>query len=598
MVDNKPGRYTKNSKWSIETGAWAFVVAILWKPVGAPCFNAVKAALPLRSLRYHPIILGAAAFLVWRFTVHPLAPLWILAALFVGVGGCMIRYPDFYRSRIDPKIRGIFWGVRYRYELREKLIGCRIIKEQEDTPVPTRTLATSCTVKLTLKMIYGDSVEFYRNASDTLGPAFNALDCKPRPVRGKRVSGMTARPPFVQFEPAVKPRLIELEFLTRNPFVRPISVDLIDFYRSEALRPQQGNASGVKRDGSPHSLPRGRHRLRISATGGGKSGADRADMYADRHDIYAGLLEVWLADGKGGVEGSYMEHLYARVCYGDVSDESTEFDPWKFVEFFEDAVDIMRRRLIGLRGDDVIHTPQVGAPDLKIKIDDILVFDSVAFDADKRGSPRKRIWGAIELIGRQGRAAGVTVDANGQDANMEDLPVRRVFTDREVGWVKEAIQVDMAVGRGAYDRGMKADRIWRDQPGTFYAESEESATPEEVRYAYVSNAVIKALPAAPVSVLWHEPEPAEEVFVSLPVEAVPVPDEIPAVPKSRRLHMNSSRRPASVVHSIPFVDEPPSEPSEPDEFVVYVPPPPSTNGNGNGNGHQPERVEEKEEVLR
>lgn len=581
--DTRHFRYT-NKKWSYETGLSALIIAVLWRPFGKPCVNAIKAALPLRALRYHPIPLAIIAFLIWCFTLFPLAPLLLMAALMVGVGGCMIRYPDFYRTRIDPRIRGFFWGIRYRYELRDKLVGCRIIKEQEDTPIPVRTVATSCTVKLTLKMIYGDCLEFYRNADNTLAPAFNALDCKPRPVRGRRVSGLMARPPFLQFELVVKPRRIELEFLTRNPFVKPISVDVLDFYRSEVLRPQQGNASGVKRDGSPHSLPRGRHRLRVAATGAGKSGADRADMYADRHDIYAGLLEVWLADGKGGVEGSYMEHLMARVCYGDVSSESTEFDPWKFVEFFEDAVEIMRKRLIGLRGDDVIHTPTKEAPDLKVKIDDILVFNSSLFDATSRGNPRKRIWGAIELIAQQGRAAGVTIDAGGQDANMEDLPGRRFFTDREVGWLKEPIQVDMAAGRGAYERGMKADKIWRDQPGTFYAESDESDTPEEVRYGNVSPAVMKALPPAPPSKLWHEPEPVEDVFVSLPVEPEPVPELVPAVPRSRRLSLNSSRRPVSAVR--------------PSEFEVYEPPPPNSNGNGNGNGngHKPEHVEE--ETLR
>src|SRR4249920_877304 len=395
---------TRHFRFTWGTVSWETRLAVLiatlllWKPVGKPCVNLIRAVLPLRSLRYHPLAFGVVGFLFWRFMVHPLAPLWIIAALIVGVGGCMIRYPDWYRKHVDSRIRGYLWGIKYRYELREKLVGCRIIKESEDTPKPICTVASSCTAKLTLKMIYGDAIEFYRDADFRLAPAFKALDCKPRPVRGRRITGLTWRTPFLRFEPAVKPNLVELEFLTRNPFVKPISVDYIDFHHNGVLRPQQGNASAVKRDGTPHGLPRGRHRLRVAATGAGKSGADRADMYADRHDIYASLLEVWLADGKGGVEGSYMEHLYARVCYGDVSDESTEFDSWKFVEFFEDAVEIMRARLIGLRGDDVIHTPTPEAPDLKIKVDDILVFNSVAFDADRRGNPRKRIWGALELL--------------------------------------------------------------------------------------------------------------------------------------------------------------------------------------------------------
>lgn len=578
MGDNKPGRYTKNSKWSIETGAWAFIVAILWKPLGAPCLSAVKAALPLRSLKYHPAALAGVAFLVWRYTVHPLAPLWIMAALVVGVGGCMIRYPDFYRKHLDPRIKGVFWGIRCRYELREKLVGCRIIKETEGTPIWVRTRVIGCTVKAQLKMIYGDKVDFYRQAADTLAPAFNAQDCKVRKVwkNGE-----------------LQPKRVELELLARNPFKRPVGVEFIDFHLDPANPlPLEGNVTSMHRDGKGYALAEGRHELVVGETGSGKSNYLRARMYANHLAVQAKLLEVWGADGGGGVEISYMEHLFARTCYGDGKDldefNGAEFGE-AFAQFFEDVVRIMIRRLKGLRGDDVVHIPTPEAPALEVIVDELLAFDSTFVQP----AHRRRIYSSMELVQRQGRKARIRIVGCAQDANMEDLPIRRGFTDRRVYRVKEAIQVDMAAGRGVWERGAKSDEIPVWQQGTSYVEQEGGTTPEQIRDAYVSNADIKALPPAPASVLWHEPEPVEEVFVSLPVEPVPVADEVAEVPRSRRLHLNSSRRPASTVrpNPIPFVDEPPGEPSE---FEVYEPPPPSSNGNGNG--HHSERVEE--EMLR
>lgn len=525
-----PVRYTRR-QWSIDTGFKFLVIAWLWRPLGRPCLNAVRAALPLRSLKYHPIPLVVVVFLVWRFTVHPLAPLWILAALIMGVGGCMIRYPAFYRKHLDPRVKGVLAGVRYRYELRDKLVGCRIIKENEGTPIWVRTRVMGCTVKAELKMIYGDKVEFYRQAADTLAPAFNAQDCKVRAVwKGGEL----------------QPRRVELELLTKNPFKRPVGVEFIDFHLDAANSlPLEGNITSMRRDSGGYGLALGRMLLVVGETGSGKSNYLRCRMRTNRLAIYDKTLEVWGADGGGGVEISYMEHLFARTCYGDGKNldefNGEEFGE-AFAQFFEDAVRIMIKRLKDLRGDDVVHTPTPDAPALEIIIDELLVFDSAFIP----GQQRKRIYSAIELIQRQGRKAKIWIIACAQDANMEDVPVRRGFTNRRVYRVKEAIQVDMAAGRGVWERGGKSDQIPVWQQGTAYEEIDGGTTPEQVRDPFVSNAEIRALPACPSSRLWTPP--VEPEVIEVPVFPPPAVPEVVLEPvlKPGRRRLHTTRRPARV----------------------------------------------------
>jgi hypothetical protein len=369
-----------------------------------------------------------------------------------------------------------------------------------------------------------------------------------------------ARPPYVKLERKKKPRQVELEYLKRNPFDQPISLSFIDFHLDlNNPLPIEGNVTAMRRDGTGRRVPQGRHLLNVTETGGGKSVAMRVHVYADRHACYAGLLENWGADGASGVEIGYMEHLFARTCYGDADNNPEEFNAEAFAEFFEDGVRLIMRRLRGLRGDDVVHTPVPGDPAVDYYIDELRVFDSAFID----GQTRKRIWSAIEFIQLQGRKARVRIKyAATQDASLDDVPVRRGFTDREVGRLKEDIQADMAGGRGFYKRGGYADKIPTWQQGTIYYEGEDSSGPEELRYPMATNADMKALPRVPESVLWKPPPEPTIVHVPEPVDSWPEyppepPEQSAQKTRSDRLAAGAAKRRQKVGASVggPPVDE-------------------------------------------
>jgi len=514
--------------------AWALgalTIAFKWWIIGPILiwFAAKKGARWFRVLTYHPIALGLCTMLVLTWWLNHLLPAILLGIVYVRLGTWMITDPALYRRHIHPRIGGTFWALRYRLAFARKLQHCGLFKPNEPRPQLLGVQQVGCTVKALAWQSDGMKIEDWKSQADRIAPAFNAQDCKVRAVWK---------------DGELQPKRVELELLTRNPFKRPVGVEFIDFHLDPGnVLPLEGNVTSMRRDGSGYGLAEGRHLLVVGETGSGKSNYLRARMYANRYAIGAGLLEVWGADGGGGVEISYMEHLFARTCYGDGKDLD-EFNGEEFGEqfalFFEDAVRIMIRRLKDLRGDDVVHTPTPDAPALEVIVDELLVFDS----AFVNGQHRKRIYSSIELIQRQGRKARVRIVGCAQDANMEDLPVRRGFTDRRVYRVKEAIQVDMAAGRGVWERGGKSDQIPVWQQGTSFEEREGGTTPEQIRDAFVSNTEIRELPPCPPSRLWH---PEEFVVPEAQKVGPPSLAEPMRVNPARRTRRHAARRPGHEV---------------------------------------------------
>jgi len=474
--------------WGILTlnfGAWMLYLYAAWK--GTKWLKG-----KLRVLLYHPIIWGALLVAWWLRAWFPIAHLLIMAGVYIGLGALMIKAPHFYRQHVDGRLRGAMHSRRYRRELRYNLKACGLINDKDlMTPLIMSIIETPHLARVRLRMVAGLELKDFYTKATRLAPTFNALDCKARPVRVDRIAKIMLRHPFVEWEKKTQPQMVDLDFLTVSPFTKVLEASYIDFFLdgSNPL-PVEGNPAAMKRDGTPARHPRNRHLLLVGETGAGKSNALRAHVYADRLAIYAGLLELWGLDGKGGVEIGYMKHLFGRYCFGDGADPQ-RFYAQPFAWILEDAVRIMMLRLRGLRGDDVLHEPSVREPYLKIIVDELLIFSAEFIP----GEVKRKIYSNIALIQRLGRAAGVTIIGCAQDPRKEDLPVRGGFTDRRVFRVNDQLDVDLTLGRGAWLRGARSDEIPTDQQGGCYEEKDGGATPEEMRYPMVRNEEIKALPS-------------------------------------------------------------------------------------------------------
>ncbi len=466
MGDNTPLRYTKK-QWSYETGITTLIIAALWKTIGKPCTDSIKAALPLRSLKYHPTAIAGITTLTTAYTITP----WAAAALLWAVIAWALIHPPSYLKHVHSRTQSYLAGIPYHYRPRERLRACSVLRENDPTPTISRVTKIGCTTKVWIKMAYGHEIDWWREENARLAQTYNALDCKINPYRRQ-----TLHPHKKQ--QVTKPRWLELEFLTKDPFNYGLGVEYINYHHTAdelTLTPVDATC----RNGQPHRHNLAAHRLRVAMTRWGKSNAIRAMIYAQRHNLKDGKLELWGIDGKGGVEQSFLQHLFARVAYGDnkAAHAQHTYDPTEFDRLLKDAVRVLKHRQQKMRGNATEHTPTPEQPWLLIVIDELLVLTSKAIHPDLRNS----IAASIMLIQQQGIACGVSLDASTQLAQKDRIDFRDGFTEFELGKVERGA-VDMIFGTGWWQRGARADEIAKDLKGVFYIKTDTTMVPEQIRY--------------------------------------------------------------------------------------------------------------------
>jgi len=427
---------------------------------------------------YHPYNAAVLAVLIVAWLIGLDLLVGLCGALCVAWGLWAVKYPTHYRKWAVPRFKGFLWASRYRPVFGKKLDRCGLRQKGDPKQALLRAEVHGCTVKVLSNWVDGNSIDDYHNRADRIAPAFNAQDCKIKLVRKDG-------------EP--KPRLIEMEMLQKNPFRKVVGAEWIDFYRDDDLL---NTPVAMTRNGAPYRAMPG-NTLLVAETGGGKSNAIRCRAYADHPAIMAGLMAWWVIDLKGGVEGSVLEHICERVCYGD--DYTTaSFNPQVVDQFLKDAVAELDRRKRQLRdiGDDDWDVHKHGKK-IRIVIDELLALTGTYVDPY-----RASIAGSIEILQQQDRAFGIELTAAVQDPRKRKLDFRDGFTRREGGRMGEKDSTNMALGAGAWERGAKCDMIDPDQPGIFYAIIEGDPQPQEIRYPRVTKEEIQAL--TPI------PEPAQQ----------------------------------------------------------------------------------------
>ncbi|MGW0245375.1 FtsK/SpoIIIE domain-containing protein [Nocardia goodfellowii] len=207
------------------------------------------------------------------------------------------------------------------------------------------------------------------------------------------------------------------------------------------------------------------HILLAGATGSGKGGVLWALLYALGPAIKAGLVDVWMADPKGGMEFGRGQRLFVHFCW----------DAPEILAMLNKAVEKMAERAARLREAGVQkHVPTVEEPLILVIIDEAAALSSFA-TKDEREEFR-RLSG---LLLSQGRAVGVSVIAALQDPSKETMPNRQLFPVRVGLRLDEDTQIAMVHGQGAKARGARCHEISARTPGVGYVG--EDGNPDFVR---------------------------------------------------------------------------------------------------------------------
>ncbi|MFI2478160.1 FtsK/SpoIIIE domain-containing protein [Nocardia xishanensis] len=225
------------------------------------------------------------------------------------------------------------------------------------------------------------------------------------------------------------------------------------------------------------------HILLAGATGSGKGSVLWSILAALGMAILTGLVDVWLADPKGGAEfGRGENKLFVRFS----TDTAT------ILAMLNEAVEVMRERLARMRAEGIRKiVPSTDEPLILIIIDEAASLSSYATREEQQEF--RRLTG---LLLSQGRAAAVSVIAALQDPSKETMPNRQLFPIRIGLRLDEPTQTTMVHGQGARDRGARCDEISEHTPGVGYVGEDGSTGFVRVRAFWVDDDAADAIVAA------------------------------------------------------------------------------------------------------
>ena len=429
--------------------------------------RAVWMALRRPSLSLPALVL--AGVLAWGYRIGWLLPatLGIVVATILGIWRRLHR--SSYRRWVGIRLRQ--WRRRwFRYGALWPFwmgrCGLSISDERTGKAVRPRLLKVRCTAsvdRLLLRLPAGFKPDDVRAKRDELAHAMRAIDARVR---------------------RDKPRHVWLDLEVRNPLATTIpAIPIPDRLSREALNVDRldGLVIGYADDGSAWRLRvRGSHVFIAGATGSGKGSIIWSALRALAPFIRAGLVQVWAIDPKGGMELEFGRELFTRY-------ERDGYEP--MVQLLEDAAADMDARCRRLRGTTRNFTPTPSTPLVLVLIDELATLTALIPERKLLA----RVESALGLLLTKGRAPGYTVVAAVQDVTKEVCRWRDLFPDRVALRLAKAIEIDMALGDGAYDAGAYCDSIPRSLPGIAYVLMEGHAEPVRVRAAYVTDDDIKAM---------------------------------------------------------------------------------------------------------
>lgn len=403
---------------------------------------------PMLSL---PILLASAA---GEQGGPPAATAVAVASLMI-LAGWRLRFPESFHRLLSGRIwkRWRRWST-YRRPWRHlcAMHGLTVVLNNHvSVPKLHRVQVGFASDAVTVRMLYGQSVEDWQRVSDALAHAFGA-----RSVRVRQL-----KPGWAAIDVHHTDALASVVPLPSVPCCEGLGLDAL--------------TAGVTERGERWQVRiRGRHILVAGATGAGKGSVVWSVVAGLGPAIRAGIAQLWVVDPKGGMEFGPGQAMYQRF----------EHDPGDgTVRLLRDAAAILTERADRLRGVTRSHTPTVEEPLVLLVIDEIATL--TAYTTDRK--VRAEIEQLLGLILSQGRAVGVNVIAAVQDPAKDVLPFRQLFPTRIALRLTEPSQVAMVLGDSARDRGALCDRIPDTLPGVGYVAEEGSSELVRVRAFHVAD---------------------------------------------------------------------------------------------------------------
>lgn len=269
---------------------------------------------------------------------------------------------------------------------------------------------------------------------------------------------------------------VMLSLRTSDPLARPIPLprhqhDNIDL---------RAVIAGMTEDGQWWSIKiLYAHVLLAGVTGAGKGSVLWSIIAGLAPAVRQGLVDLWVADPKGGVEFFSGADLFTRFTW----------DPAQIIAMMTEAVELMDHRKSQMRGQrSRKHIPTALEPLIVIIID-----EAAALSAYATADEKKEFTRLLGILLTQGRAMSISVIAALQDPSKETMPQRQLFPARIGLRLDEPTQVTMIHGKGARDRGAACDQISDEMQGVGYVSIDGVADFVRVRAFWVDDHDIDAL---------------------------------------------------------------------------------------------------------
>ncbi|MGV9681005.1 FtsK/SpoIIIE domain-containing protein [Nocardia sp. NPDC003482] len=190
--------------------------------------------------------------------------------------------------------------------------------------------------------------------------------------------------------------------------------------------------------------------------------------------IRAGLVDVWMADPKGGMEfGRGEDRLWVRF----------EWTADGILAMLTEAEHAMQERAARLKAAKVRKF--VPTPDEPLNV--LIIDEYAAMSAFATPEQMKEGMRLLGLLLTQGRAVGWSVIVAVQDPSKETVPNRQLFTTRVGLRLDEPTQVAMIHGQGARDRGARCDEIPESTQGVAYVGEDGTTEFARVRAFWIDD---------------------------------------------------------------------------------------------------------------
>nr|WP_322746631.1 FtsK/SpoIIIE domain-containing protein [Saccharothrix syringae] len=431
-------------------------MALVWLAV------VLAVRLVLVVVRYPVVVLVpvSAAWCWWRFGLSPLvlALLSLVAALIIwsGLDRTSFLRHCWYRLVTEWR-RATVYVPRWRTVMRLADL-TKLDRRKEYRPTLRRVRSEGWRDRVRVRMVPAQSPEVWELRRDGLAHSFHARSCRVRVLR---------------------PRVIELDFIHRDPLARPLPVSVLADAEVDLKRVTVGRTE----TGKPWRLRLlGSQLLVVGVPGAGKGSVLWSIVWQLAPAIRAGLVRLVGIDPKGGMELGQCPDAFDRVVY----DNGPEA-----VALLEEIAAEVKERATRYRGVRRLWVRSSGEPFTVLVVDELA--DLIAYQPDKQ--LRERAARAIQTITSQGRAPGYAVVGLVQDPRKEVVSFRHLFTTRVALRLDEPQQVDMVLGDGVRQRGAAAHEISENTPGVAWIKQDGQREPERARAFHVTDADLVELGA-------------------------------------------------------------------------------------------------------